>query len=82
MKATPREIDNTLDAISGLSKFHSEVHLFFVGLVQFKYNWGHVRPCEVFKTAKLLSQASNQPWTNLPKVKSVLSKYISSLSQC
>ena len=55
MKATPREINNVLDAISELSKFHSDVHLFFIGFVQFKYIWVHVRPCEVFKTVKLLS---------------------------
>ena len=37
MKATPREIDNVLDAISGMSKFHSDVHLFLLGFVQFVY---------------------------------------------
>ena len=55
MKVTPREINNALDEISGLSKFHSDVHLFPLGFVQFKYIWVHVGPCEVFKTVKLLS---------------------------
>ena len=55
MKATPLEINNVLDAISRLSKFHSDVHLFLLGFVQFKYICLHVRPYEIFKTVKMLS---------------------------
>ena len=54
MKAMPREINNVLDAISGLIKFHSDEHLFLLGFAEFIYIWVHVRSCEVFKTVKLL----------------------------
>ena len=37
MKATPCEINNVLDDILGLSKFHSDVHLFLLGFVEVKY---------------------------------------------
>ena len=53
-KAMSHEINNLLDAISGLSKFHSDVDLFLLGFAQFIYIWVHVRSCEVFKTVKLL----------------------------
>ena len=55
MKAAPCEINNVLDVISGLSKFHSAMYLFPLGFVQVKYIWVHVHPCEVFKTVKLQS---------------------------
>ena len=58
MKATSYEINNVLDVISGLRKFHFDVHLFLLAFVHVKYIWMfmlHARPREVFKTVKLLS---------------------------